>query len=217
MDAELLAGITMSDDTPTRVLDQPDGPTPATAPEKRSPEKRSRRSMILIIILAALVVIALVVILVLLLNRTPATTAALGTESPTPTASTPSPTVSSAATPTPSASHSKAAPVTGLHFTGYSISPLQIDCSSTAPASAQYMSIHWTSINGSQAFFGVNTTDAQNNGMGWNLPPTGSDKDFPSGYYPYSYQCGNASMTYTITVIGPGGAKQSKTITVSRK
>jgi hypothetical protein len=200
----------MSDDTPTRVLDQPDPPASGVPAEKKS-----RRALILILILAALIVIAIVVIIFLLLGRSPSSVGALGTESPTPTVATPSPTPS--ATPTPSTSHTQAPPDTGLHFTGYSISPLQIDCSATAPASAQYLSIHWTSVNGSKAYFGVNTTDAQNNGMGWDLPPSGSDKDFPTGYYPYSYQCGNASMTYTITVVGAGGAKQSKTITVSRK
>ena len=205
----------MSGDTPTVRFDQQGGATPAG---NGAPEKKSRRPLVLILILAALVVIAIVVIIVLLLNKAPSTTAAIGTTTPSASATpTPTPSQSSVATPTPSASHSKAAPVTGLHFTGYSITPEKVDCGATAPASAQYLTIKWTSINGSEAFFGVGTTDAQANGMGWDLPPSGTNHNFPSGYDPYSYLCGNVSQTYTITVIGPGGAKQSKTITVSRK
>jgi flagellar basal body-associated protein FliL len=212
----------MSGDAPTVPFNQPAGqpgpPSGGVPAGNGAPEKKSRRTLILILILAALVVIAIVVIILLLMNKTAGTTAAPNTTSPTLTAITPTPTQSTVATPTPSTSHTQAAPpVTGLHFTNYSISPLQVDCSTTAPASAQYLTITWTSINGSEAFFGVNTTDAQANGMGWDLPPSGTNHNFPSGNDPYSYLCSNASQTYTITIVGPGGAKQSKTITVTRK
>ena len=207
----------MSDDTPTIQFGQSaEPPTQRTIPGSKPPEKKSRRPLAFIIILGALVLIAIIVIIILLLNRSPETTAALNTPSATPTTSA-TPTQSAVATPTPTQSHTTAPPATGLQFTNYSISPLKIDCSTTAPASAQYMTIKWTSLNGQQAYFGVNTTDAKANGMGWNLPPSGSNHDFPPGNDPYSYQCGNASMTYTITIVGANGTQQSKTITVSRK
>ncbi|MEJ1230126.1 MAG: hypothetical protein WDM88_05100 [Galbitalea sp.] len=101
-------------------------------------------------------------------------------------------------------------------ITGYTISPAQVDCSTGAPAGLGQLSIAWKSVNGNAAFFGVNTTDAQTGGMGWTLPPSGTQHDFPSGNDPYSYQCGDAQEQFTITVVG-NGSKQSETITVKRE
>ena len=78
-----------------------------------------------------------------------------------------------------------------------------------------YLDISWSSENGVAAYFAVGATnDAQNNGMGWTLPPSGNQNDFPNGYVPYEFQCGNASSDYTITVVGTNGSKESKTVTV---
>jgi hypothetical protein len=49
-------------------------------------------------------------------------------------------------------------------------------------------------------------------GMGWNLPPSGTQNDFPQEY---DYPCYNASTTFTITVADAHGNLQSKTITVT--
>jgi hypothetical protein len=49
--------------------------------------------------------------------------------------------------------------------------------------------------------------------MGWMLPPSGSDKDFPAGFSPYEFICGNSSNSYTITVVG-NGSKLSQTVIV---
>ncbi len=102
-------------------------------------------------------------------------------------------------------------------ITNYAISPTLVDCSASAPAGAANLTIAWKSLNGNTAFFGVNTTDAQAAGMGWNLPASGSNLDFPSGAgNPYTYQCGDAQESFTITVVG-NGSKQSLTITVRTK
>jgi hypothetical protein len=206
----------MSDDTPTQRFDTPATPAQTDGSEK---ERKSRLPLILGII-GGVLLIAVIILLILLLNKGGS---ASPTSSPTPTA-TPSASPSPTPTPTPTQTapptHTAAPPVnTNVTITGYSVSGPgggKIDCSVGAPASAQYLTISWTSVNGVHAYFGVNTTDAEANGMGWVLPPNGDQTDFPSGYNPYSYICGNASQTYTITVTGPSG-KVSKTIQIDRK
>ena len=73
------------------------------------------------------------------------------------------------------------------------------------------------SVNGKNAYFGVNTNDAMTGGMGWVLPPSGSDADFPAGYHPFQALCGNDSTEYTITILGKDGSKVSKKFTVTKK
>ncbi|MEP6480976.1 MAG: hypothetical protein ABJA94_03100 [Rhodoglobus sp.] len=85
------------------------------------------------------------------------------------------------------------------------------NCSQGTPV---YLTVSWASKNGVVAYFGVNTNDAQTGGMGWELPPNGDQKDFPDGYVPYEYQCGNTSTDYTITIVGSDGTKASKKFTV---
>ncbi|MDQ1551413.1 MAG: hypothetical protein QOD50_835 [Actinomycetota bacterium] len=202
----------MSNDTPTQRFDA----QPPVGGEKR----KSRLPLILGIIGGVLLV--LVIILLILLLGPKGTPTAAGTTSPIPTstasdspspAPTPTPAPTQVVVPTPTA----APPVNhNVTITGYSISPTKIDCSASAPANAQNLSISWHSINGKTAYFGVATNDAQSGGMGWILPPNGNQHNFPSGYDPYQYQCGNASQTYTITIVGPTG-KVSKTVKIFRK
>jgi hypothetical protein len=206
----------MSDDTPTQRFD---AQTPAD-----TNEPRSRLPLILGIIGGALL-IAVIVLVVLLLGRgTPSTTAS-NTDLPTSTdssgtISTPVPvptvTVTVTATPAPNSGGGNAAPQKpngdNVLITQYTISPMHPDCSSGHAD----LNITWRSVNGGGAFFGVNTVDAMEGGMGWNLPASGTQNDFPAGYHPFEYTCGNASEPYTLTVIG-NGSKQSLTITVHRK
>jgi hypothetical protein len=63
----------------------------------------------------------------------------------------------------------------------------------------------------------VNTNDAMTGGMGWVLPATGSDADFPDGYRPFPAQCGNDSTEYTITILGNDGTKVSKKFVVTKQ
>lgn len=76
-----------------------------------------------------------------------------------------------------------------------------------------YGDISWTSVNGIAAYFGVDTNDAEKNGMGWTLPPSGNQNDSPSGYSPNEFRCSDAQQSYTITVVG-NGSKRSQTVTV---
>jgi len=201
----------VSDDTPTQRFE-----TPATPPPEAHTDERKTR----------LPLIAVIALVVVLLGRGNAITTAASTSSPVPTVTVtappvPVPTVTVTVKPAPSGGGGGTAPSkpngNNVLITGYSISPTVVDCSSTAPAGAADLTISWKSVNGNDAFFGVNTVDAQAGGEGWNLPTTGTNHDFPSGAGdPYTYQCGDAQESFTITVIG-NGSKQSLTITVKRK
>jgi hypothetical protein len=204
----------MSDDTPTQRLD-----TPAPEGHGEPEEKKSRGLMIALIAIGALLLIALIILLIVLLggNGKPvaaSTTSPTASASETPTATatptatvTPTPTVTPTTPPPP-----PPPPSTKPAITGYSISPSKLDCSQGTPN----LSIHWTSVNGKNAYFGVNTNDAMTGGMGWVLPPSGSDADFPDGYHPYPALCGNDSTEYTITILGNDGSKVSKKFTVTK-
>lgn len=205
----------MSDDTPTQRIGTPDETPVAAANGQR--DKGSRGLLIALIAIGALLLIAVVVLLIVLLsgNGKPA---ASGTATPSPTQSSASPTPSATPSATPTPTQTATAPPppppsTKPSITGYSISPAQLDCSQGTPN----LSIHWSSVNGKNAYFGVNTDDAMTGGMGWVLPPSGSDADFPDGYRPYPALCGNDSTEYTITILGNDGTKVSKKFTVTKK
>jgi hypothetical protein len=211
----------MSDDTPTQRFDAqavPGGPV--------EEQRRSRLPLILGIV-GGVLLIAVIALVVLLLGKTPQTsTASSTTDSPTASDSgvptpvpTPTVTVTVTASPAPNSGGNQAPQKpngNNVLITQYTISPMTVDCSSGAPAGSADLHITWKSVNGGAAFFGVNTSDAMAGGMGWTLPASGTQHDFPSGYDPYTYQCGNASSEYTITVIG-NGSKQTFQITVHRK
>jgi len=209
----------VSDDTPTQRIDTPDE-TPVTAAIAEE-GKKSRGLMIALIAIGALLLIALIVLLIVLLGGNGKPVAA-GTDSPTPTASSASPTPSATPSITPTTTPTATTappppppppPSTKPSITGYSISPSKLDCSNGTPN----LSIHWSSVNGKNAYFGVNTNDAMTGGMGWVLPPSGSDADFPAGYHPFQALCGNDSTEYTITILGKDGSKVSKKFTVTKK
>jgi len=201
-----------------------DTPTSSDVHEAIEEEgKKSRGLMVALIAVGALLLVGLIIVLIILLagNGTPV---AVGTTTPTPTPTTSdspsqSPMVTTSSTPitTPTPTSTPTTPPpppsTKPSITGYSISPGKIDCSNGTPN----LSIHWTSVNGKHAYFGVNTNDAMTGGMGWVLPPTGSDANFPSGYHPFQAQCGNDSTEYTITILGNDGSKVSKKFTVTKK
>jgi len=206
----------VSDDTPTQGIHTSANTDVNVAIEEEG--KKSRGLMIALIAIGALLLIGLIIVLIILLGRND-TPIAVGTTTPTPSAS-PTPSQTPSATPTPTVAPTPTAtsappppPSTKPSITGYSISPSQIDCSSGTPN----LSIHWSSVNGKNAYFGVNTNDAMAAGMGWVLPPTGSDANFPDGYHPFQALCGNDSTEYTITILGKDGSKVSKHFTVTKK
>lgn len=221
----------MSDDTPTQRFDAPATPPGGAAiaggaansgtAAIAGDEKKSRGLLIALIAVGGVLLIAVIILLIVLLGGggkpvATATTTPLASDTPT-TSSTPSATaiVTPSATPTATTAPPPPPPPpsTSPAIKSYSISPAQIDCSSGTPN----LSIHWSSVNGAHAYFGVNTNDAMTGGMGWELPPTGSDADFPDGYRPYPALCGNDSTEYTITILGNDGTKVSKKFTVTKK
>jgi hypothetical protein len=204
----------VSDDTPTQRFD-----APHVENELEEERKKSNGLMIALIAIGAILLIGLIILLIVLLgnNGKPVavdttTPSASPSETPTPT-----PTATDTPTSTPTATQTVAPPPpppsTNPSITSYSISPSKLDCSGETPN----LSIHWKSVNGAHAYFGVNTNDAMTGGMGWVLPPTGSDADFPDGYHPFQALCGNDSTEYTITILGNDGTKVSKKFTVTKK
>ncbi len=215
----------MSDDTPTQRFDQqpPSGPGRPNGDE--TPGKRKRGPLIpTLIAIGALLVAAVIVLGSILLDRSDGKPQAAATDSPTNGSSnspvpvpTPTVTVTLTATPAPGGGGTSQHPNgNNVLITHYSISPTTINCSSSAPADAANLTIKWTSLNGNIAYFGVNTVDAKTGGMGWNLPASGSDADFPSGYHPFTYPCGTAQEEYTLSVYG-NGSEQSLQIVVKRQ
>ncbi len=222
----------MSDDTPTQRFDQQPEPQPAggSGPGGESDEPRRRGALVpTLIVVGALLLVGVVVLASLLLTRNngvhpqaASTDSSNGSgNSPTPV---PTPTVTVTVTATP-------APVSGggnnnpphpngnnVLITQYTISPLTVNCASNAPANADVLTFHWKSINGGTAYIGVNAIDAKTMGMGWNLPPSGSSNDFPSGYVPFTYPCGAAQEEYTLSIYSPNSnSEQTEDVTVKRQ
>jgi hypothetical protein len=207
----------MSDDTPTQRFDTPPStPAPgvASTPGPEEQPKRNRGLLIALIAIGAVLLIAIIVVLILLLGgggKPVASPTKSSSPTPTMTASdTPSSTPS--VSPSPTATQTSAPPPsTAVAITRYTISPQKLDCSSGTPN----LSITWRSVNSKWAYFGVNTANAKTGGMGWQLPPNGSDADFPDGYRPYQALCQNASTEYTITIEGIDGSLVSKQFVVT--
>jgi hypothetical protein len=225
----------MSDDTPTQRSDAPLTPStptsPSTPPSQPDQEKKkSNRLIIALIVIGAAILIALILLLIALFAGASKQTAAVtSTQSATlaPT-TTPIATASASATPTPTATPSPShgatsappppsnAPVIG----SFAAASTVVYCNTSAPAGDhQPISFSWSSTNGSQVFFGVDTNDASSAPLFENLPPTGnSNDDFPAGYNhgAYEYPCTAPSTTFTLTVVG-NGKKVSKSVTIINK
>jgi hypothetical protein len=214
----------LSDDTPTQRFDQQQPAEPGRPNEP--PEKRKRGPLIpTLVAIGALLVVAVIVLGSLLLDRSDGQPQAAATDTSTNGASnspvpvpTPTVTVTVTATPAPSGGGGSSQHPNGNNvlITHYSISPTTINCASNAPTGATNLSIKWSSLNGNIAYFGVNTVDAKTGGMGWNLPASGSDADFPTAYQPFTYPCGAAQEEYTLSVYG-NGSEQSLQIVVKRQ
>jgi hypothetical protein len=211
-------------DAPTERLTSADaaGMDPAAAPsEEVQEERKSRKTMIILGSIGAALLIALIILLVLLLTRntgavTPtasptssATPTSSASPTPTPTATTPTPTP----TPTQTVAPPPPPPSNDVEVDAFDATP-EVDCSAQTQ-NPEYVEFSWASTNGIVAYFAVGATNnAEQNGMGWTLPPSGSTADFPSGYFPFEFQCGNESQTYTITIVGTNGSRDSAQVTV---
>jgi hypothetical protein len=222
-------GAQMSDETPTERFDAAGDSPHFTGAADASPttevveERKSRRLIIILGSIGGALLVILIILLIVLLVRpggavtptgTPTpTTSPTATSSasptPTPTAGTPTP------TPTPTPTQTVAPPPSNdVEIDSFDATP-EVDCSSQTQ-NPEYIEFSWSSTNGIVAYFAVGAVDnAETNGMGWTLPPNGSTADFPSGYVPYEFQCGNTSQTYTITIVGTNGSRESAQVTVT--
>lgn len=210
-------------DVPTRKFDAApaDSPTerfeaPAAAASAPLADEKSRRPVIILAIVGGLLLLALVVVLVLLLTRG-GTPGALptGTPSATPTATpTPTPTATATPTPTPTQTVAPPPPSTATTVDSFTINPTTVDCTGV---SSVVITIKWSTSNANNVFFGVDTDDAQSAPFfGDSLPASGtSTNDFPDGYRPFEYTCGNGSHTYAITAVGSDGTKDSVVVKVT--
>ena len=227
----------MSDDTPTERYDAAgDTPTerltpaeaaivdPAAVDPEVVEERKSRRTMIILGSIGGALLVILIILLILLLVRPGSTVAPTGSPSPSPTGSssaspTPTQSASASATPTPTPTATVAPPPPPPPSNDVEIDSFnatsEVDCSAQTQ-NPEFIEFSWSSTNGLVAYFAVGATnDAEQNGMGWTLPPNGGTSDFPSGYFPYEYQCGNESMTFTITIVGSNGSRESDQVTVT--
>jgi hypothetical protein len=228
----------MSDETPTERFDAAgDAPTerltpveaamvdPAASDPEVVEERKSRRTMIILGSIGAALLIILIIVLILLLVKPGSTVGPSGSPTPSPTASTsasatPSQTPSASATPTtsptptPTQTVAPPPPSNDVEIDSFDATN-EVDCSSQTQ-NPEHIEFSWSSANGIVAYFAVGDVDnAETNGMGWTLPPSGSTSDFPNGYFPYEYQCSNESMTFTITIVGSNGSRESEQVTVT--
>lgn len=221
----------MSDDTPTQRFD-PAGDAPTehfatrageTVPLEVVEERKSRRLIIILASIGGALLLAVLIVLIVLLTRGNAEPGALPTSSPsvsgTPSATpTPTPSVTPSATPTPTPTPTEAAPPppsTDAEITNFSATDSVLCNSADQSGIEPSIEFNWSSKNGIAAYFGVNTNDAEAEGMGWTLPPNGNQNDFPAGYSPFNFPCPTASVTYTLTVVGTNGTKDTRKVTVT--
>jgi len=94
-------------------------------------------------------------------------------------------------------------------------------CNESAPeGDHQPIGFTWSTSKAAKVYFGINTTDASTASLFDNLPASGnSNDDFPEGYNhgAYEYPCTALKTTFTLTVVGDNGSKQSKTVTIVNK
>ncbi len=216
----------MTDENPTESFDQVAPGAPQPTADEQSRRKRKRLFMILAAIGGALLILIVILLLALLakgstsVEATPSVSPSQTVSaSPSPSASTsasPSATPTPSPTPTPSAAPTTPPPPppsTSANITKFTAGSTTILCNSDAEFDVTYpLSFTWTTKNATQIAFGVQTNDAILGPLFDNLPPNGnSNSDFP---YPVEFNCPQTSQTYTLTVVGADGVKDSKTITV---
>lgn len=209
----------LGDDAPTQRLETPDAAVPPAAPQDRA----SRRLIIILASIGAVLLVALIILLVVLLTRgstpapapTPTTTPSV---SPSPSASpTPSDSPSPTPTPTPTQTVAPPPPSTAATVDSFTINPTSVDCS--GGTGSVVITLKWATSNANNVYFGVDTggADAQEQPFfADSLPASGtSTNDFPDGYRPFEYTCGNGSHTYVITAVGSDNTTDTVTVQVN--
>ena len=220
----------MSDDTPTQRFDAAgedattqrlETPQP-TAPLEVVEERKSRRLIIILASIGGALLLAVLIVLIVLLTKgegptAPPTPSASASTTPTPSV-TPTPTPSATPTPTvvptptvtpPATVAPPPPPSTDTVVDSFTINPTTVDCSGSSSA---VITIKWSTSNANNVYFGVDTGGADAEAsrfFGDSLPASGtSTNDFPDGYRPFEYTCGNGSHTYVITAVSSDGSSR---------
>jgi cytoskeletal protein RodZ len=212
----------MSDDTPTQRFDVPEGG--GEVEEK----KKNRALMIALIILGAVLLIAIIILVVVLAARgsgspqADTTTSASQSSTPSDTPSvTPSATPTATTAPTPTTTAAPPPPSNDAKINSFKSGSTSVLCNESAPqGDHQPIGFTWSTSKAAKVYFGVDTTDASTASLFDNLPASGnSNDDFPDGYNhgTYEYPCTALKTTFTLTVVGDNGSKQSKTVTIINK
>jgi hypothetical protein len=168
--------------------------------------------IIALVIIGVLLLIGITALVtVLLVGGRSSTDAAASVSTPTATpTATPSPTASPAPPATKAAPAPSSPPDTTLAISKFTTGSTSVTCDSSG---TKQLSFSWSSANGSNVYFGVDTADASAGFLFSDLPATGTDADFP---YPVTFHCSDGSKTYTLTVVATG-SKVSKSVVVTSK
>jgi flagellar basal body-associated protein FliL len=213
----------MSDDAPTQRIQTDD------VQEDLTEEKQKSKGLLIGLIIAGALLLVAIVVLVFFLGRaagSPGTPGVIGTESPAPIVSdTPSaaPSETPSATPEPEPTEEPEEPAqppqppaTTVTVDKFKVDTPTVFCGKNGQPDDIDLFFSWATSNGERVYFGVNTNDASQAPFFDNLPLDGdTGSNFPSGYSPFQYSCGNQSLKYTITVVDGSGHKASKSVTVT--
>jgi flagellar basal body-associated protein FliL len=224
----------MSDDTPTqRFPEQGDNATErittGEVQEDLQEEKKKSRGLLIGLIVAGVLLLVAIIVLVFFLGRATGTPGAIGTESPAPIPSD-SATAGPSESPTPSATPEETEepeepeqpeqppqqPAQTVKVDSFSVDTSTVFCGKNGQPSDIDLFFKWSTSHGERVYFGINTSDASTAPFFDNLPLDGDTaSNFPSGYSPFQYACGNQSLKYTITVVDGDNHKASKSVTIT--
>jgi len=219
----------MSDDSPTQRIPSADsGDTPTQrletgeVQEDLQEEKQKSKGLLIGLVAAGgLLLLAIVVIAFFLLNSGQGDPIVAGTDTPLPSAS-PTPSETPSATPSPDPTEEPEEPVQPqppaptLKVDGFSVDTSTVFCGKNGEPSQVDLYFTWSTSNGNRLYFGVDTNDASTAPFFDNLPLDGnSGANFPSGYVPFQFACGNQTHKYTLTVTDGSGHKASKSVTIT--
>ena len=205
------------DDAPTQLLGTPVATpdvAPTPAPVRRSTD--SKRPMAVLLVVGSLLLATLLVTIVFLAFRGPAEPAR---EVVAPAADGPATGNDDAAPPTTEAPPVVAPPAPAPptpDIVTFTSSNETVLCNTQSPTpTPPSISFTWSVSDASRVYFGVDTQDASAAPVFDNLPLSGtSTLDFPAGYNDFTYNCPNASRTYTLTAVDDAGHKTSQSIVI---
>jgi cytoskeletal protein RodZ len=197
----------VNDSTPTERIDSLGQTSSSNTP---------RGLLIALIAVGAAVLVAIVIVILLLLGKNSAPSGApVSNPSESPSASaeaTPSETPTATVPDEPSASPAPTtAPSTAPAFSTFTAPSKEDGCYySDAPSYTPptvHVTVTWRAVNAQSVWFVQGTSDAADS-MFMEVPLAGDQDDFP---YPFDFQCGSDSNTYTMTIVGNDGTHKSKT------